>query len=113
MKLALTDTIVQKLSLDNAPVQGEKGVEWRKTDKPNYLVYDSNRLAPPGFAVRVASAGFEAFGIHSGDFVVVDRSAKAEKDSICLCWTEESIALQRGGDDLQPWGVVVALARKL
>ena len=53
MKLALTDTIVQKLSLDNAPVQGEKGVEWRKTDKPNYLVYDSNRLAPPGFAVTV------------------------------------------------------------
>lgn len=61
MKLALTDAIVQKLSLDNAPkwVENEetKQVElaWEETDKPNYLVYDSSRKAPPGFAVRVGA----------------------------------------------------------
>lgn len=27
--------------------------DWEKTDKPNCLVYDSNRKAPAGFAVRV------------------------------------------------------------
>jgi integrase len=55
MKLALTDAIVQKLSLDNAPVQGKSAVEWKKTEKPNYLVYDSHRSSPPGFAVRVGA----------------------------------------------------------
>ncbi len=55
MKLALTDAIVQKLSLDNAPVLVEDELEWVKTDKPNYLVYDAHKLAPPGFARRQLS----------------------------------------------------------
>lgn len=59
MKLALTDALVQKLSLDNVPkwvkVEGEDVLKWEKTDKPNYLVYDTHKLAPPGFAVRVGA----------------------------------------------------------
>ena len=61
MKLALTDALIQKLSLDNAPqwVENEETneieLQWEKTDKPNYLVYDSHRSAPPGFAVRVGA----------------------------------------------------------
>jgi integrase len=55
MKLALTDALVEKMSLDNAPVFVEDNVKWEKTDKPNYLVYDAHKLAPPGFAVRVGA----------------------------------------------------------
>src|SRR5665213_982124 len=55
MKLALTDSLVEKMSLDKVPEPGVAPADWKKTDKPNYLVYDSHKLAPPGFAVRVGA----------------------------------------------------------
>ena len=37
------------------PELGVKFEDWQPTDKPNYLVYDTSRKAPPGFAVRVGA----------------------------------------------------------
>lgn len=80
MKLALTDTIVQSLSLDNAPMwDEEEKVVWKTTDKANYLVYDTHRKAPPGFAVRVGARG---------SIYLVEKMIKKKKMKIdvCLAW---------------------------
>lgn len=54
MKLALSQDLVFKLSLDHMPYFNEKGEQkWTKCDKANYLVYDDHKAAPPGFALRV------------------------------------------------------------
>lgn len=55
MKLELTNDLVQKMSLTKVPVLGASFDDWQPTDKPNYLVYDTSRKAPPGFAVRVGA----------------------------------------------------------
>lgn len=55
MKLELTNDLVQKMSLTKVPELGTPFDKWQPTDKPNYLVYDSSRKAPPGFAVRVGA----------------------------------------------------------
>lgn len=55
MKLELTNDLVQKMSLTKVPEPGTPFDKWQPTDKPNYLVYDSSRKAPPGFAVRVGA----------------------------------------------------------
>ena len=55
MKLELTNDLVQKTSLTKVPELGVAFDDWQPTDKPNYLVYDSSRKAPPGFAVRVGA----------------------------------------------------------
>ena len=53
MKLALTQDMVFKMSLERAPVPDSKPMAWKAFDGPNYLAYDDHRDAPPGFAVRV------------------------------------------------------------
>lgn len=53
MKLELTDDLVRMMSLAKAPQPGVESKKWQATEKPNYLVYDTSRSAPPGFAVRV------------------------------------------------------------
>ena len=55
MKLELTNDLVQKISLLKVPQAAVEYAKWKPTDKPNYLVYDSSRKAPPGFAVRVGA----------------------------------------------------------
>jgi len=55
MKLELTNELVQKMSLTKVPMLGAPFDDWLPTDKPNYLVYDTSRKAPPGFAVRVGA----------------------------------------------------------
>jgi integrase len=55
MKLELTNDLVQKMSLTKVPELGIAFDKWQPTDKPNYLVYDTSRKAPPGFAVRVGA----------------------------------------------------------
>jgi integrase len=55
MKLELTNDLVQKMSLTKVPMLGVSFDDWQPTDKPNYLVYDTSRKAPPGFAVRVGA----------------------------------------------------------
>jgi len=53
MKMALSQDLVFKMSLDASPVPGSKPQKWQAFEGPNYLVYDDHREAPPGFAVRV------------------------------------------------------------
>ena len=55
MKVDLSNDLVQKMPLTRGPKLGEDYVDWLPTDKPNYLVYDNSRKAPPGFAVRVGA----------------------------------------------------------
>ena len=55
MKLELTNDLVSQMSLSKVPAPGAPYAAWKKTDKPNYLVYDTSRKAPPGFAVRVGA----------------------------------------------------------
>lgn len=55
MKLELTNDLVSQMSLSKVPAPGLPYAAWEKTDKPNYLVYDVSRKAPPGFAVRVGA----------------------------------------------------------
>lgn len=53
MKLDLTEDLAQKVSLMKMPKAGLKFEQWQPTGSPNYLVYDTSRKAPSGFAVRV------------------------------------------------------------
>ena len=47
-----TDTVI-KMTLDKFPEQGVPYKAWRRAPGLNYLVYDSHRDAPVGFAIRV------------------------------------------------------------
>jgi len=53
MKLGPTHALVQKMSRSKVPEPGVSFNKWQPTDKPDYLVYDSSRKSPPGFALRV------------------------------------------------------------
>ena len=53
MKLDLTQTLVSQISLDKVLKDGAKYKGWSAASGPNYLVYDGQRDAPPGFALRV------------------------------------------------------------
>jgi hypothetical protein len=55
MKLELSNDLVRQMSLTKVPKLGIAFDKWQPTDKPNYLVYDTSRKAPPGFAVRVGA----------------------------------------------------------
>lgn len=53
MKLDLTTTLVGQMSMDKVPTPGVPYKDWPACDKANYLIYDSHKAAPPGFAIRV------------------------------------------------------------
>ena len=53
MRLELTTVAVMKMTLDKVPELGVAYKNWRPAPGLNYLVYDSHRDAPVGFAVRV------------------------------------------------------------
>ena len=53
MKLELTNDLVPKMTLEAFPEPGAPSRQWRPAAGPNYLVYDSHRKAPTGFAIRV------------------------------------------------------------
>lgn len=53
MKLELTTDLVPKMTLDAFPELGLPFKQWKPAVGPNYLVYDTHRKAPTGFAVRV------------------------------------------------------------
>ena len=53
MKLELTTDLVPKMTLDAFPEPGVPFKQWKPASGPNYLVYDTSRKAPTGFAVRV------------------------------------------------------------
>ena len=53
MKLALKSDLVGKMTLDKFPEADVPWKDWQPFAGPNYLVYDSHRDAPTGFAVRV------------------------------------------------------------
>ena len=53
MKLELTTDLVPKMTLDAFPEPGVPFKSWQPAPGPNYLVYDTSRKAPTGFAVRV------------------------------------------------------------
>jgi len=53
MKLELTTDLIPKLTLDAFPEPGVPFKHWKPADGPNYLVYDTSRKAPTGFAIRV------------------------------------------------------------
>jgi len=53
MKLELTNDLVTKMTLLKFPQPGVPFKDWEAAEGPNYLVYDTHRSAPTGFAVRV------------------------------------------------------------
>jgi integrase len=53
MRLELTTDTVIKMTLDKFPELGVPYKAWRPAPGLNYLVYDSHRDAPVGFAIRV------------------------------------------------------------
>jgi len=53
MKLELTTDLVPKMTLDAFPEAGVPFRQWKPVNGPNYLVYDTSRKAPTGFAIRV------------------------------------------------------------
>ena len=59
MKLSLTTEIVFKMTAWTIPQPDTKPQDWDEYDpdrdppSANYLVYDTHKDAPPGFAVRV------------------------------------------------------------
>lgn len=53
MKLELTTDRVPKMTLDALPEPGAPFRQWKPAPSPNYLVCDSHRKAPTGFAIRV------------------------------------------------------------
>jgi integrase len=53
MKLELTTDLIPKMTLDAFPEPGVPFKQWKPADGPNYLVYDTSRKAPTGFAIRV------------------------------------------------------------
>lgn len=53
MKLELTTDLVPKMTLDASPEPGFPSSSGGQPQGPNYLVYDTSRKAPTGFAVRV------------------------------------------------------------
>lgn len=55
MQLELSTELVGQMSLSKVPEPGVRFAAWKGTDKPNYLVYDRSRKAPPGFAIRVGA----------------------------------------------------------
>ena len=55
MQLELSTALVGQMSLSKVPEEGVPYERWKGTDKPNYLVYDQSKKAPPGFAVRVGA----------------------------------------------------------
>lgn len=55
-------------------------------------------------------------GLLAGDMVVVDRSGKAAAGSVVAVWGERGIELSarsKGAKQTEPWGVAVAVVRKL
>lgn len=76
MKLELSNDLVQKMSLTKVPALGVDYEKWQATDKPNYLVYDTSRKAPPGFAVRV--------GARASTYVV-EKMVHGKKLKIDVC----------------------------
>lgn len=79
MKLELSNDLVQKMSLTKVPAPGVAYESWQPTDKPNYLVYDISRKAPPGFAVRV--------GARASTYIVEKMvQGKKLKIDVCLAW---------------------------
>jgi len=55
MKLELRTELVGQMSLEKVPEKGVPWKDWKATAKPNYLVYDTHRDAPTGFAIRVGT----------------------------------------------------------
>lgn len=53
MKLELTSDLVPKMTLEAFPEPGVSFKHWKPHVGPNYLVYDTHRKSPTGFAVRV------------------------------------------------------------
>lgn len=53
MKLTLKTDLVGKMTLDKFPEADVPWKDWKPFAGPNYLVYDSHRDAPTGFAIRV------------------------------------------------------------
>jgi integrase len=53
MKLTLNTDLVLKMTLDRFPVPDVPQRDWKPHSGPNYLIYDSHRDAPTGFAIRV------------------------------------------------------------
>lgn len=53
MRLDLTADLVIKMTLDKFPEPGIPHAKWKAAVGANYLVYDSARSAPVGFAIRV------------------------------------------------------------
>ena len=53
MKLELTTDLVPKMTLEAFPEPGVPARQWKPAAGPNYLVYDTSRKAPTGFAIRV------------------------------------------------------------
>lgn len=53
MRMDLTNDLVMKMSLNKFPEDGVPYAKWTLAPGPNYLVYDSARAAPVGFAIRV------------------------------------------------------------
>ena len=53
MKLTLKTDLVGKMTLDRFPQAEVPWKDWQPHLGPNYLVYDSHRDAPTGFAIRV------------------------------------------------------------
>ena len=53
MKLELTSDLMPKMTLEAFPEPGVPVKQWKPAVGPNYLVYDTHRKSPTGFAVRV------------------------------------------------------------
>ncbi len=53
MKMELNTDLVPKMSMDKVPQPGVAYAKWLPATGPNYLVYDTSRKAPTGFAIRV------------------------------------------------------------
>ncbi len=53
MRLELSSDLVIKMTLDKYPQQGVPYKDWKPAAGLNYLVYDSHRESPVGFAVRI------------------------------------------------------------
>ena len=81
MKLSLTTEIVFKMSGWTVPQPDSKPLDWDEYDpafdppSANYLVYDTHKDAPPGFAVRVGK---------KASVFLVDKMVKGKKMKIAV-----------------------------
>ena len=53
MKMTLKTDLVGKMTLDRFPQADVPWKDWKPFAGANYLIYDSHRDAPTGFAIRV------------------------------------------------------------